>query len=593
MKKIKQNFYKIILFILFILISYVTYCSIFNIYSPREDFKPIVIILGMIVMIFTLISLKKLIDKVKLKEKNVNIIAIILCIIFFIILSIFGKNMNSIPTYDLTHIQTEAMTMLENGGKFVNEEYFAQCTNNVPVTIMIYYIYKIGHVLGISNIKFFAIVINCLFIAITAFFTYLSVSKVKGFKLGIITLIFFILNPIFYMYASYYYTYTLCMPFAAIGVYLYILAKQTDKNKKAIMLLICSGILISLGFIIRVVIGIILIAILISIIITDKFNKNSIFKILSLGLGFIIGIVIYVIICFPIDIIENKDLELPVTHYIMYSLNEENDGRWNKEDFNYTYKEKTYQNKIDANIAMIKERLNKLGLKGWIELSKTKLSVNWSNGDYGYVSKLTNVEDITKIYEYVSGNQKIFILYYAQICKAVTLFLMMIAVFKEIVRKDKNNNLNVMYISIFGAFLFYLFWEVAPSYGLTFIPWMMLLISVGISEIDKLMDLRKIKLIYSKEKNILFSMHKIKKYLGIMTITCTGVLLLINYYEYAIKEKEYYDKRVIQYAECDSLLAQIADKKVEQTFKTDKPFNSIAIKFYKEGVSKTTHYNLT
>ena len=52
--------------------------------------------------------------------------------------------------------------------------------------------------------------------------------------------------------------------------------------------------------------------------------------------------------------IKNKNLELPVTHYIMYSLNDEYDGRWNEKDFNYTYSQKTYDKKVKSNVDEIK-----------------------------------------------------------------------------------------------------------------------------------------------------------------------------------------------------------------------------------------------
>ena len=138
--KVKNILYKIMLAILLVLMLYVTYCSIFKIFNSAEDLSPVVIILGVIVIIFALISIKKLAGKIK--EKKANIVAIVLCVIFFLGISIFGSLVTSVPTYDLSHIQREASLMVENGGTFENESYFSKYPNQAPVAILIYFIYN-------------------------------------------------------------------------------------------------------------------------------------------------------------------------------------------------------------------------------------------------------------------------------------------------------------------------------------------------------------------------------------------------------------------------------------------------------------------
>ena len=50
-------------------------------------------------------------------------------------------------------------------------------------------------------------------------------------------------------------------------------------------------------------------------------------------LGFLIGILLFSLIEKPFNVIKNKDLEFPITHYFMYSLNEKRSGRWNNDDY--------------------------------------------------------------------------------------------------------------------------------------------------------------------------------------------------------------------------------------------------------------------
>lgn len=82
MEKLKNFLYKGVMIILLVFAMYVTYSSIYNIHSAQQYLQPSVITLGTIVMIFAFIALKKIINK--LDEKKSNIIAIIICIIFFI-----------------------------------------------------------------------------------------------------------------------------------------------------------------------------------------------------------------------------------------------------------------------------------------------------------------------------------------------------------------------------------------------------------------------------------------------------------------------------------------------------------------------------
>jgi len=277
--KIKEISYRSILIILIVLLIYVCYCSIFNIYGAQEELSGIVIIIGTIITILFLIQIKKIISK--LKSKYINIIAVIICSIFFILMSISGNYFRENPSYDLSNIITEATKMLNNGGNFESEGYFARYINQTPIAILVFLIYKLGDIIGLSQelLQPFAIVINSLIIAISAYFTYLSVKKIKDEKLGLLTLIFFVMNPIFYIYSSYFYTDTMCMIFAAISIYLYICAIQQKEIKKKIMFLSLSGFILALGFEIRVVLAILLISFIINEILTKReTEKNQILE---------------------------------------------------------------------------------------------------------------------------------------------------------------------------------------------------------------------------------------------------------------------------------------------------------------------------
>lgn len=585
----KIKFYKIILVVLFVLDIYVIYCSVFNIVRPKEDLKPIVLMLGTIVMLMFFITLKKEISK--LSKKQINIIAIILCVLFFIGMCVVGNLLSSIPSTDLSSITREINFMLQNGGKFVTEGYYARYTNQTPVTILIYLICKLGLLINISlkYLKNFVIIANSLGMAITAFFAYLSIKKLKNENAGLLTVLFFVVNPIFYLYSSYFYTDTFCMPFAMIAIYFYICFLKEKRIKRLIPLLIVLGITLALGFKIRVVVGICLIAMILNIILKNEHWKNKCISISAMLIGFILGIVLYKVISIPFGVLTNKDLEFPITHWMMYSLNEETGGCFSSSDYALTFNAKNYEEKLNVNIDIIKSRIKDLGISGWLSLLKTKLSITWSNGDYDYLSKLENVEQINKLYEYFVGNKRIFVVYYVQICKIVAMSALLFSIIGEFLKKKESKNAFI-FISIFGAFLFYTIWEVAPRYSLTFLPMIILTFSMGIANIEKILSINSIKMYCKNDKKITVNLEKILKKAGITIIILTAFLGIINFRNYAITENTYWDKVVMQVKSNEGKISKIADNVITQTFTADKKFNCIAIKFLKENTKSVTNY---
>ena len=586
-KKINNTMYKILLSILFIIVLGVTLMSIFKIYEPIEDLNPFIIILGTVICILFFISIKKLFNKID--ESKSNIIAIIMCIFFLIGLIIFGVNMLSVPKTDLIHIEQEVETMMHNGGKFENEEYFSMYTNQTPVTILIYYIYSLGSFLGIKNLRAFGTIFNAIFITITAFFTYLSVKKISNHKIALSTLLFFVLNPIFYLYVSYFYTDTICLPFAAIAVYLYLIGIKNEQRWKKITALGGSGIVFALGFEIRVVVSFLLIAIIIELILKNKIKK----ALLDSGIliiGFIIGIMSYKLIASNFNVMNNKKYEFPITHWIMMGVNTKTHGGWNHKDYYHTRNIIGYEEKKQDNINVMKNRISKMSIKDAIYLLIGKIDKNWSNGDYEYLPKLTNVEKINVIYEYTSGNNKIYIDYLCQIFKTSIMLTLLVSIGIKL----KNGNIDeddaFIYISLFGAFLFYMLWEVRPRYSLSFLPWMFLVFGTGLQKIENILDLDKITIF---NKNINFRIFK--KVLINLTAVITVGLIVTGFYPTTIAKNEYKDKVIIQPYKNSLItdLKKIGNKKIQQTYITDKPFNQIGIEFKNKKKQKTeTHYEL-
>lgn len=575
MEKFKNIFYKVMMIVLLIMSSITTIGAICNFYQTTSDrLSPLVIVLGVVVLILFFISFYSVIKN--FSDKCNNVIAGVLCVLFFITLSVFGSKFMIIPAYDLSHVERELMLMMENGPVISNVGYFAKYANQVPLTILLYYIYRLGSFIHFGNLKVFATIINSLFITVSALFTYLSVKKLSTSKFGLMALLFFVINPIFYMYASYFYTDTLCLPFASIFIYL-VIASRDKKKITNIIYLLLGGFILAVGFKIRVVVAILLIGVILTLWLNDKHIKNLIKTSGCLIVGFVVGVLSYNLVTLNFTIPKDDTLEFPVYHWVMMGLNEDKAGIYNEEDHAYTKSQPSKEAKKKADITVIKTRISDLGLLGYLRLLVIKLNINWSNGAYRYLDKMANIEEFGVGYEYVGGNNLIFTLYALQICKGLILVVLSYLVFLELTSK-KNKETRFIMVSLFGAFLFYSIWEVQARYSLSFLPWLIILFPFGINRI---------------EENIISEVidsKKLKKVVPCVVVLLTIILLGFNFSKYTLEKSNYYDTRVNQVKTRSTVLSNLSDKKIEQTFKTAGDFNNISLKFIKKDDNKVTNY---
>lgn len=574
MKLFKEKAYKIMIILTFLMCLVAAVGALGNFYQTTDEkLNPLIIIIGVIAGLYFFIRIFRLLEKVS--EKKLNKLAILITLLLFIGLSVFGIRHLIIPTYDLSHVERELNLMMDNGPIITNVGYFGKYTNQVPLTIFLYFVYYIGNVLSIGNLKVFATIINSLFISISAYFTFLSIKEVKSSKHGIIGLLFFALNPIFYMYASYFYTDTLCLPFSSIAIYL--LLKLNNKNKNAfIAILITTGFIIAMGMQIRLIVVFVMLAAIVgSFLNEEKFTKTIKISI-CLIIGFILGLLNYALIEGNFEIPKDDTRAFPITHWIMMGLNDKSGGRYNSNDHNYTISFNSKKEKTDANIKVIKSRIKDLGVIGLIKLWGQKIALAWSNGAYRYVDKIRIVETIRSDFEYICGCNMIFILYYLQIVKSMILVILAYMLFKELKKDNQISKLTFLYVAIFGAFLFYSIWEVQARYSLSFLPWFIILFPLGIENLS------------NKKSN-----NKIFKILPYLLFILSVLLLIINYPKYVIKKNNYIDTRVYQVKSRSEKYKNLNDDVIYQSFIVDKDFNTVAISLLVEETDDIANYKFS
>lgn len=546
--KIINGGYKLILIftIICLSISFIG-ATFFCVNRSFNYLNPIVLIVGSIIYLLLIIKLYKYL--IKLDDKKKKIISIILLVLQFILLFISSQIISSVPKVDLIHILTEINNLNEKG-THLNNNYFSVYPNNRFLVMILYIIQKIP----LNNHILFGI-ISSLSITVMSLFTYKTVTKISNINKGLLSLFLCVFSPIFYLYVSYYYTDILMLPFASILIYLMVKIKDNNDTKTNILYGIIIGVISIIGYKIRAVCIFPLIAYIIYIFIAKR--KNILKIIIPIFIGLFVTLICVKMVdkCFFPHIDENK--QFPMTHWIMMGVNSETNGYYNHSDYIMSTNEKTVSDRTKLNIEVIKKRLSNQGVFNTGKLLVSKLVTVWGKGDYSYQKYLDLVKDYNKSYNYLLEDKNIALNYVLQISKIVILLLSIIALIKLLKTKEKS----FITISIFGAILFYLIWEVCPRYGLSFLPWLILLSSYSYDSLN--IDINK---------------FKFTKYIKYALVLSTILLFIFGFNKYTkvTSKNDLVSKSTankVKYVELNK------DTVITQSLKLNSKFNRIKLKF--------------
>lgn len=359
-------------------------------------------------------------------------------------------------------------------------EYFMRYPNNQFWLTCLIFLSKIllrcNPSLQFAEYKQITILISCLFVQAAIYFTYKSAkilwNEQKAFIVGIIALLYV---P-FYLYAQYFYTDTPGLLLATILVY-YFLKIETNKRKFIYALIL--GATAAVAFHTKIIVFIICISIVFKSIIKPEYRE----KILISGMIVVAFVGCNVLIegsvnqVLKFDKQQSVKYEFPPTHWIMMALNKT--GGFNQDDVVYTYSFPTYEEKKDANIAEIKERISDMGLDGVLKhILYTKQIRTWTNsciaGD-DYVSRypLRQNSFCEKLFS-CKGEYHWICLLYTWIMHISILFGIFLSAILSINRDVGNQKMLIGRIAIFGLFIFLSIWECNSRYLFTFSSLMIL-----------------------------------------------------------------------------------------------------------------------
>lgn len=502
------------IFILFFSIIFIN-CIFFNKKSVIDfNMKAVLIIsiLFFIVCLVMYLCISKNKDKISafIQNKKLRLIIIIAALLVLTIQIIIARCFYYPVGWDVEILRESAKALACN--EEVNYLYFQQFPNNVFLLWVFKYIYYISSIFPKLDYEFALVIFNIIIMDLGVLMTILISKKIYGLKLSILTGMLCTILVIFSPWMNVVYSDTIGLFFPVLILYLYLKINDCAKFKNKIILSILIGGSSVIAFQVKPTNIIVLIAIFISIFFYKMNNKEEVFKyigiIVCIMLSFVIGKYIYNNSIGNIDVCgqkldDNYSVVVPSTHFLMMGMqeqyNEDNQaytyGSWCQSDYFYTFSFFGKQEKIQAHISEIKNRLSNLGIKGYMKFLYNK--ANWIlhdgtfyyGGEGGFVYEQPSASNkfAEKIQEYyVPTNSGYVNIAYIYEGIWVVILLLIILSFRN--KQNQREEIFILKLTITGIIIFLLLFEARSRYLINHLPIFILLSVYGFQGIVRKMN---------------------------------------------------------------------------------------------------------
>lgn len=388
-------------------------------------------------------------------------------------------------------------------------------------------------------------------------------------------LLLFVLNPLPYFFAFWFYTNSLSVPFVTGLVYLFVLlAKENNPVREYILKLVTIGFSF-IGYRLRATNIFPLIAYIIYL--TLKAIRKKSYKSLFVFLVLIIiSFSLFVKLAdsyerkfFPEEIQRNA---YPITNWLVIGST----GHGLVSDAGEHFNRMSMCSNKEEMSEYCKEQLisnyKNLGVLGTIKLMGIKYAVTWSAG-YSDINLRTETgETDSALSQWFTGEKNYLFRLYCNVFRALTfvgLFVFCIHGIKQSNYKCDSivSILNfVVSVTIFGAMFFYLFWEAKTSYSFPFITLLIYIAQSGLTTVIQDADQFILKCENDKKTN---------SYLKIIMIVMLLFMIVTSMVIY--KRKMPYDESRISAYEKNIQSVSVEGKDIRQTFYIKKDFNNIKL----------------
>lgn len=563
-----------------IIISYPEYGNYFS--STSQNGKELFwlftsIAVGGVIITCTILGLFRLINK--LSKKGLLIFTIALFVIYGISTVAITYLFPTIPMTNSFYVHDQAVGMAHGTKDIINgnSAYFRKYSNNNPLIILLYFIYKIACSLGITDLIQVGRLFNASCITGSLVLFYFAIQKLSkrettGTKFVLLNLLFV---PMIFM-TSWVYTATICLPFIG-GIML--CGANLIKNQSEKSIIINSaiiGVLSIVGYNIRPVVLILTIAGFICLFLWTVKDKKRFVK---------SALIVVVCAIFALgSFVTTKELNnhyytgsdgnFPLTHWVAMGLTENGmyDPQLVQENMRLS---NTDEMKANVN-KHIKERLSNYNAGSFISHLYIKNGNIWAIGSLEYQLRLAGSEKYTPLSKWLYGSKSDLMCLYTQMLWLSLHILTLIYIIRFIFNKESKYGL-LQILTLLGGYGFYMIWEVKIAYAVPFVFFIIGMATLGGESIENAFAMSK-----AKVKNTVRISYSA---VAIFSI----VLMFMGAPYFTDNIKEVNDNKLQMNSTHNAFIDDVIknNKPVSQEFYTKETFNKVYLTISYRGSEKT------
>ena len=443
-EKIKHILYIISILILLGLsvIVFVQSISNFTLLDHLEDVMnlqnlSLTMLLGAALFISLFLLIGKLLSKLSTKNQlfltaGIAILGVIVqyCLLFHI---------QAVLRYDHLRVFDGGLEILNTGhlSLTANDGYYGLYPFNISIAAFNSIILRIVKLFGIAE-KYYLLSLQCVYlflIDLGVFFSWKIVRILYSIKHATLFALLAVTNPMLYVCAMGCYTTTLMLPLLMGTMFLFILFLKEQDFRKKLFWGFLAGAALAFGSRLRATVFISGIALVIYLIIRKKSEisirrtfKQAAFLTCTVLLGVLLSFGGFTAYQNTFITEDYSDTQMPVIYYLMFAMNPGSKGSYNEDDFAMISQYETLEEKNEASIQVIKERLKNYGVSGTLSLAKEKLKKTWSDGIEDYREFLTTSRNYGKLHSYIAGEHSDYFALYAHIYNVAVLAMLCVAV---------------------------------------------------------------------------------------------------------------------------------------------------------------------
>lgn len=354
--------------------------------------------------------------------------------------------------------------------------YLMAFPNNHAGLFVVALLYRLQYLIAGTIDRTAVNIFNVLVINGAVLMTVLLARKVFGDKKSILVLAACFLFVPYYTYTAYCYSDSLSLPFTVGAAFVFWYAYHSEKLVKRLLLYVLTGAILFLGYKMKGSVIVMLVAIVLLMIM--KLNwKRLLSGLMALVVGFLCVSVAFGAAVRAANFAtpeQQYDYEWPMTHWVMMGLT--GFGGYNQEDSDFTASIIGKDEKKEANLEVIKERLESYSIVKFLYHLTRKSTRTWEDSTYYISHHIEEYIERSPLHDYVLNDGEHHYRLFAISC-AFHLFLilmMILSALKGMLRPRCDMTL-LFRLAVFGIYLFLLIWETRSRYLFNFTPFFLLL----------------------------------------------------------------------------------------------------------------------